>query len=353
MSRRSKQSSKASFGAAKAAQAANNYIDCYGPLENTTKKRERATARTNRAEERRANVDRQIAVCDGMNMRFTTRQDSVNNTISTLNTNKSKFNNQLAQAQASGNSARVQAIESRISRIDNKISRNTSISQALETKKQAVSNKTAALTSAAVSLSVLKAEEGTKAASLFEKENRLTKKLLKNEDKFDRGQNIAAQATLAVDSSDCICPAIYDPVIIDGVTYGNACIAACKGKTIPSNPTPPTSKAPIAGVPRKCLNATICGSDGVTYSNNCLPFGVFAIWYGKPCNDVGFAPSNPGIPTHKPPAKITNGRILNLVGSGNAIPQKICGSNNQTYNSVNDLPNNISIRHFGSCGGIV
>lgn len=353
MSRKSKKAAKASMGAAKAAKAANDYVVCYGPLEKTTQKRERATKKTNRLEKRKAKAERELVVCDGMNIGYGTRQSEINSRISTLNTNKSKLNNQLSQAQANGDTARAQAIQSRISRIDNKISKNTTFTQAIETKKQTLSAKSASLSAVAASLSVLKVQEGTKAADLFNRENELTKKLLKTEDRFDRNQNIADQATLAVDSSDCRCPAIYDPVVIDGVTYGNACIAACRGKTIPSNPTPPTSKAPIAGVPRKCLNATICGSDGVTYPNNCLPFGVFAIWYGKPCNDVGFAPSNPGIPTHKPPAKITNGRILNLVGSGNAIPQKICGSNNQTYNSVNDLPNGVSIKHFGSCGGIV
>lgn len=349
MSKKSRQSGKASLGSAKAAKAANDYISCYGPLEETTKKRERAAEKTSVLERRQARTEQRRLVCDGKNMRFDEAQASANAKINSLGKKQTRVNAKIAEAQASGDTAKVQALSTRLSTLTQKIEKkNTSIA-GIESKKQAVSQRSASLSGLISELSVLKEQSGTKAAGLFNKENNLAKKILRAEDQFDRQSTNAELATLQVDRLDCKCPAIYDPVVIDGVTYGNSCIAACKGKTIPPYPTPPVSKPPIGSAPRQCLQVVVCGSDGVTYPNSCLPFGVHAVAFGAPCSETNFTPGDPSPSRGRPPAQFAQGRVLSIVGSGSVVPQKICGSNNQTYNSINDLPNGVSIKHFGSC----
>ena len=353
MSRKSKQAERAAAAEQKKQQAANKYASCSLPLENTTKKRGKASKKVNKLEDKQSKLNQQIAICDGLVIGSNTIKSNSQTTVSNLNSVKTKLSRQLEQAQSDNKTGKEAILQARLSKIDSQINNNIGFINVAESQKQKIETKKDNLSGIVTQVAVLKQEIGTRAAELFKQEEELAKRLLKAEDKFDRHYIKEQFAQLEVDRDDCICPQTYNPIVIDGVTYGNPCIAACKGKTVPPNPTPPPI-SPIGNKDRICLQVIVCGSDGNTYNNNCLPNGVFARAYGKSCSEINFAPVDPSIVPQRPPAQIVKGgNLLNLVGSTNTVPQKICGSNNITYNSINNLPNGVSVKHFGSCNNAI
>jgi hypothetical protein len=356
MSRKSKQTQRAAAAEQKKQQAANQYSGFIPPVVNKRRKRERATETVNKLEDKQSKLNQRIAICDGLVIGSNTIKSNSQTNVSNLNSVKTKLSRQLEQAQSDNKTGKAAILQARLSKIDSQINNNTGFINVAESQKQRIETKKDNLSGIVTQVAVLKQEVGTQAAELFKKEQELARRLLKAQDKFDRENTKEQFAKLAVDASDCICPQVFDPVVIDGVTYSNSCIAACKGKTVPINPTPPTTPPSIGNKDRICLQVIICGSDGNDYNNSCLPNGVFARVYGKSCSEINFtlANPNPSIVSQRPLAQIVkNDNLLNIVGSGNTIPQKICGSNNITYNSINNLPNGVSIKHFGSCRAIV
>lgn len=355
MSRKSKQAQRAALAEQKKQQAANQYTGFIPPVVNTRKKRQRATETVNKLEDKQSKLNQQIAICDGLVIGSNTIKSNSQTTVSNLNSVKTKLSRQLDQAQSDNKTGKVAILQARLSKIDSQINNNIGFINVAESQKQKIETKKDNLSGIVTQVAVLKQEVGTQAAELFKKEQELASRVLKAENNFDRQNTKEEFAKMAVEAYDCLCPQRYDPVVIDGVTYGNPCIAACKGKTVPTNPIRPTVSPLIANKLRTCFQVIVCGSDGNDYNDSCLPYKVFAMAYGKSCSEINYIrdPSMPQIRVPPPAQLVKNGKLLNIVGSDSIIPHKICGSNNTTYNSINDLPYDVSIKHFGSCRSIV
>lgn len=324
--------------------ASVTYSKYYVPLEDTSKRRENITKKVDNLDNKITKTQEKILVYDGMKIFIDTGKSWADSGIAILNSIKSKFEKRLVEAQLENNLTKISVLQHRIAKIEEKIQKKLKIKLILESRLQKLESKSQTLSSSLSQLSAQKVEAGSKAKLLLQKEELLTKRVLKAQDKFDRNNSKKEFAKLVVDSKQCICPMVYNPIVIDGVTYGNACIAACNGKTIPENPDPPT-KPPIGDRPRICKMVITCGSDGNTYPDSCLPHGVFPVQYGKSCSDINFIASNSTKPSpNRPPVKISTTKLLNITN----LP-KICGSNNITYNTLNDLPSGVTVSYLGTC----
>jgi len=101
--------------------------------------------------------------------------------------------------------------------------------------------------------------------------------------------------------TSCICPAIYRPVCVGGVTYSNACEARCAGHLDWSNgpcepPTPPPTYCPCPEIYRP-----VCAA-GTTFPNSCFArCAGHSLWVDGPCRTQApvTAPTRP--PTTCPP----------------------------------------------------
>lgn len=145
-------------------------------------------------------------------------------------------------------------------------------------------------------------------------ETRQREKLVQVLEKQDETERQTEKKAIAQDRKKnpdraCACPAVYDPVVINGVTYSNSCEAACQGVTVPPNPVKPQPPEN-----RICLQVITCGSDGNTYPTSCLPVGVYAIRRG------GGSPCPTGIvideavyknPSTRPPVLLVANLVIN------------------------------------------
>lgn len=203
-----------------------------------------------------------------------------------------------------------------------------------------------------------------------QEENAIRTQMVKQEEfrRFQEKKQIE-DTNLKNIGKDCICPAVYDPVVVDGITYSNSCQAVCAGKTVPANPQKPTLPPPNNKV---CLQVITCGSDGNTYSDSCLPEGVYPIKIGGSCSGVTI-PSQDLIknPSTRPPVDIVDDSLVNVITTLPAKPGVppppifVCGTDNTTYSispgwgpgpvstqygQIRYKPVNVGIKHVGRCG---
>ncbi len=124
-------------------------------------------------------------------------------------------------------------------------------------------------------------------------------------------------------SVDCAatCPVVYDPVCgSDGVTYTTECflsLAACQNPslTIASRGPCPTTAVTASNCPTSCSNenATVCGSDGKSYLNECF-IRFVACQTGENLTVGTSSECSPNCP-----------------GACADIAEEVCGSDGQTY----------------------
>ena len=134
-------------------------------------------------------------------------------------------------------------------------------------------------------------------------------KVLEQQDETERqteNKGIAEDRKKNPDRSNCICPAVYDPVVINGVTYSNSCEAACQGVTVPSNPVKPQPPED-----RICLQVITCGSDGNTYPTSCLPVGVYPVKRGGSCEGLNIDKEAYKKPSTRPPVLLAANLVIN------------------------------------------
>jgi rubrerythrin len=263
---------------------------------------------------------------------------------------------------------RIAQLNSLITRTDDTISKTTTLKNQVQARKNDLDNK----------LQVCDFGQRDKllqVCDLFPREDQVIKELLDKEDKTRkaREKKTIVETEKQNAGKGCICPTVYQPVVIDGVTYGNACEAQCAGKTVPSNPVkPPELPKPPTSV---CLQVITCGSDGKTYPDSCLPPGVYPVKRGGSCDGVSI-PGDVENPFTRPPVITTADPVINVIKSlpntQKTLPPVMlaCGVDNVTYNVapgaipdgmsisvpgvpgvVRNKPTHVKIKNGGSCVG--
>jgi hypothetical protein len=332
-------------------RAANKIINCYGPIEATGKKRRNKTKKVNRLDKKKQKAERRLEICGGLLPPVEAEVAVCYLNINRANDRKTNLEQALTKAQSGGNSTKIANLTRKLDKINTTIQKNTGFVSNLERKSSSLTSVIENLNDELFRVDISKASVGQEASVLYAKENILVFKTLKLQDKLDRNYEKKEAARTVIEKLDkqkegCICSTVYDPVVINGVTYGNSCLATCAGVSVPPEaPKPP--KPPIAGQPRKCLQVITCGSDGITYPDSCLPPGVNPVANGKPCEEVNYEFTQWGQYAKRPPANIVPMLKLNV-----PISALICGTNNISYSNINHMPQGVTIKHFGSCGGI-
>lgn len=154
--------------------------------------------------------------------------------------------------------------------------------------------------------------EAKRQAAIAEQQKRL-QDLLTEQEEWGRQQERKRLADLRRNDPerrpDCICATVYDPVIINGKTYGNKCEAECAGVTVPPNAPKPPQPEPPGG--RICLQVITCGSDGNTYPTSCLPVGVYPVKRGGSCEGLNIDEEAYKKPSTRPPVLLAANLVIN------------------------------------------
>lgn len=266
-------------------------------------------------------TNREIIACDfgiqanqNVKQRVAQQQQNISQKLSTISSRQSTTTNEIQQKQVRlnnlpnvpENSRERQRLQTELQRLNTRASSLANAQAALTTRAQSLAQKQNALDTSASNLTAKKQKAvADQQASL--------KRALEKEDESAKQKEIKkiAQDRKEVpkeNRKDCICPAVYDPVVVNGKTYSNSCWAACAGQTVP--PNPPKPQPPQN---RVCLQVITCGSDGNTYPNSCLPVGVYPVRRGGSCDGLSIDPAIYKHPSTRPAVLIGNQPISYMV----------------------------------------
>ena len=300
---------------------------------------------------------------------------------------KQKLEQDKIKASTSNNPVKLAAINSAIDNLNLEMTRVTDIAiPGLESRAANLRVRASKSKTKVSRLDTALTQAATKSADTLKELNAVIIKTLASTETLDKLQNKLRVVNTKINSENCMCPAVYQPVNMRGVVYENECIARCKlgigNEPEPLLPLPSNKPLLPNGNERICLQVITCGSDGQTYSSSCLPPGVFPSAYGRSCADLGYDP-------------VTNYRTPNVWSSSfstatslksgwntisypdfsdptyriasNYIPQDMefcCGTDDHTYrvfgyngpisnqwpfHDVVTLPTGIGIKHLGPC----
>jgi coxsackievirus/adenovirus receptor len=183
----------------------------------------------------------------------------------------------------------------------------------------------------------------------------------------------------------CPCPRIYLPVCdAAGNRYNNECLAKCAGavplpcntgsaaaaggleaaKKLTTTPAAPKEKLPAPVCACPMIYRPVCGSDGITYPNDCLftrcrtPDFTATIVHQGPCKQPAAAAGAAGAAATRP--TISALRPMPGACACPRIYRPVCGSDGMTYSNdceltrCRALDNIVTVAYQGPCqGGLI
>lgn len=275
------------------------------------------------------------------------------------------------------NPTKLANINSAITNIDKRISKTTEILiPKLRVRSHKISDRVVKIDTKLENIDKKFTKQSTRSTETLNNLNKAVVKTLVHTEALDRLQNKLRVINTQIDSTECLCPSVYNPVNMRGTVYSNECIARCKlgigNAPEPLLPVPNTKPSLPNGDDRICLQVVTCGSDGNTYPNSCLPKDVYAIAYGKSCSEIGMNP----VPGYKPPnswnsslnpsniykealfpINAQNTQSTNRLKFSNPNTRLVfnyanlgscCGTDNVTY-QLSQLPSGVGVKHIGPC----
>ena len=297
--------------------------------------------------------------------------------IQNLILRKAKLEQVKIKVAESNNTTKLENINSAITNIGKRISKTTeTIIPKLQVRSHKISDRVVKINTKLENIDKKFTKQSTRSTKTLNNLNKAVVKTLVHTEALDRLQNKLRVINTQIDSTECLCPSVYNPVNMRGTVYSNECIARCKlgigNAPEPLLPIPNTKPSLPNGDDRICAQVITCGSDGNTYPDSCLPKDVFAVGYGKSCNELGV----PVVPGYKPPnswsaslnpSKPFKEALLPINAQNNQaaniskfsdpdtrlvfgyVPlESCCGTDNITY-PLSELPSGIGIKHIGPC----
>lgn len=356
MGKRSRAEAKSSSLGAKKASTEQRVVNSENRLAEINRKKEAQIRKADRLEKKQQRIEK-------TKQRVEARASAVENkklwrehVKQRAEGRKVQLEQVLALAQEGGNAERIAAVTKRLEKVNRAVSKNTSAVNNLSVLKTSLDTQISEKEGVLVVCDFGRTQAGEVACDLYKKSEELTRKVLKEQDRYDRLHDKKKEADTIIEKIDrnkdgCICPTVYSPVVVNGVTYGNSCLAACAGAIAPPNPPRPP-KPPIGDRDRVCLQVITCGSDGNTYPDSCLPAGVYPVRNGGSCEDINYSDiKDPVFGGKRPPVQVSTGRILPVKTPAGA-PMPVCGTDRITYPSIEQLPQGVFLKSLGTCSRV-